>query len=271
MTGKEIRLGRLLGEGKAVIVAADHGSYMGPFAGIENLPQQIFKYDKADAVLLMPGMIKQCKHFFSRKNAPLCIARLNWASHYCKPYSNIYTKGYNEKLNEVEYAVAVGADAIILSLLLGTDEEANTRNLSQFSQLVESADKLGIPVIGEYIPAGGIDRYEGEGEIIALGTRVCAELGADLVKTVFVEDFEKVTSSSTVPVLALGGAKTDKPSDAFRIALKAVQMGAAGVVFGRNVISAEDPEKYLESLISVVKEELSPEEAEEAYLASLNK
>lgn len=269
MTGKEIRLGKLFSNGSPVIIAADHGSYMGPFDGIKNLRKEIMSFKNADAFLVMPGMAKQCRDFFSLKSSPLCIIRLNWASHYCKPHFHIYDRGYNEKICSVEYAVSLGADIVIVSLLLGTDEVANTRNITQFGELVSEADKLGMPVIGEYIPMGGIDRYKGGLENLLLGTRACAELGADLIKTVYVEEFNQVTQSSVVPTLALGGGLTDKPAEAFDIAVEAMKKGAAGVVFGRNVICAKAPESYLSSLIEVVKHGMPSKEAEELYFKAL--
>ena len=269
MTGKQIRMGKLFSNGKAVVVAADHGSYMGPFEAIDDLPEKIKACKGADAFLLMPGMAKRCADFFAQKDSPLLIVRTNWAAHYCKPFFDIYTKGMNEKLCSVEYAVSLGADLIIISLLFGTDEEANLRTITQFGEFVEDADKLGIPVIGEYIPAGGIDRYKGGLENLLLGTRACAEFGADLIKTVFVDEFDQVTKNSPIPALALGGAKTDKPVDAFEIAKAAIEKGAGGVVFGRNVMQADNVEAYLEALKSVVKDGVDPAKAEADYLAKL--
>ena len=278
MVGKDVRLGRLFSNGNAVIVAADHGSYMGPFKGIEDLPNQVMQFKKADALLLTPGMAKRCKDFFSEKDAPLSIIRVNWASHYCEPYmkgfsskerESYYEKGYSAKLCSVKDAVSLGADLVIASLLLGTDEDANVKNITQFSEIVSEADSLGIPVIGEYIPFGSIDRFTGDISDLLLGVRACAEFGADIIKTVFTEQFDQVTASSTIPVLALGGGVFNRPLDAFTLAQKAIEKGAKGVVYGRNVICAEKPASFLDSLISVVKEGKSPEDAEKSYLETL--
>lgn len=278
MSGKEIRLGKLFSNGAPVIIAADHGSYMGPFPGIENMTKDIMSFKKADAFLVMPGMAKQCKDFFSTKDSPLCIIRVNWAAHYCKPHmkefsrtekTSYYEKGYNEKLCDVKYAISLGADIVIASLLLGTDEVANTRNVTQFGEVVAEADAYGIPVIGEFIPFGGIDRYQGDLGDLALGTRACAEFGADLIKTVFVEDFEKITKTAVIPTLALGGGAFDRPSEAFALARKALAKGAKGVVYGRNVICAKNPVTYLDCLLEVVKNGATPEDAEKEYLKTI--
>lgn len=275
MTGKEIRLGRLFSAGAPVIVAADHGSYMGPFPGIEDLPREIEAFRKADAFLVMPGMAKRCRAFFARRDAPLCLVRVNWAAHYCKPHmkdyarvpkERYYDKGYNEKLCDVKYAVSLGADLVIASLLLGTDEEANTRTVTQFGEFAAEADALGVPLVGEFIPFGAIDRYKGDVGDLALGTRACAEFGADLIKTVFVEGFDRIARSSVIPTLALGGGAFERPSQAFAQARAALDAGAAGVVYGRNVICAKNPVAYLDALLDVVKRGASPEEAEKAYL-----
>ena len=278
MSGKEIRLGKLFSNGAPVVIAADHGSYMGPFPGIEDLKNEIMSFRKADAFLVMPGMAKQCQGFFSHKGSPLCIIRLKWAANYCKPHMkefsripkpSYYEKGYNEKLCDVKYAISLGADIVIASLLLGTDEVANTRNITQFGEFVAEADSYGIPLIGEFIPLGGIDRYNGDLGDLSLGTRACAEFGADLIKTVFVEDFEKITRTAVIPVLALGGGTFDRPSQAFAQARKALSKGAAGVVYGRNVICAKNPVTFLDSLLDVVKNGASPEDAEKNYLKTI--
>ncbi len=263
MVGKEIRMGKLLGGGKAVIVAADHGSYMGPFEGIDNLPEQIHAFKKADAFLVMPGMAQQCSGFFSQKDAPLCIIRVNYATHYVKAYE--YKKGYNERLISVKQAVALGADMVMVSLLFSGNDEANTRNITQFGEYVEEANALGIPLVGEYIPLGSIDTFNDEIDRLLLGTRAVAEFGADCIKTVYVDKFDYVVRTAGIPVFGLGGAKTDKPIDSFKLAKNVISKNAAGVVFGRNVICAKDPVKYLDLLIQVVKHGMSPEEAQKSY------
>lgn len=266
MTGKEIRLKKFFSNGKPVVIAADHGSYMGPFDGIKDLKNEIMQFEKADAFLVMPGMAKQCKDFFGKKSSPLCIVRVNWAAHYCKPYAAQYGKGCNVKLADVRYAVSLGADVVIASLLLGTDEETNARNVTEFGQIAEEADSLGIPLIGEYIPYGGIDRYSGDLSGLLLGVRACSEFGADLIKTVYVDNFSEVAKIAVVPTLALGGGQFERPSQAFQVASDAISKGAGGVVFGRNVICAARPAAYLDCLIDVVKHGVTPEDAEKKYL-----
>jgi len=256
MSGKEIRLAKLFSRGKAVVVALDHGGYMGPIKGIENLPEKINLYKKADAVLINPNMAKYCSKFFSSWDSPLMIIRVNWGSHYCEGFK----KGYQRRMATVRKAVNLGADMIMASLLLGGNEEANTENITLLGEIYEETESLGVPLIGEYIPLEGIDRFKGKESEVELGVRMCAEIGSDLIKTVYIPGFSNLVKSVPIPVLALGGARMDTDLEALKFAKESIEEGAAGVVFGRNVFQADNPEKFLEALIKVVKEGCNPEE-----------
>ncbi|MCD6318712.1 hypothetical protein J7M02_06555, partial [Candidatus Aerophobetes bacterium] len=188
MSGKEIRLAKLFSKGKAVVVALDHGGYMGVIKGIEDLPERINLFKKADAVLINPNMAKYCGKFFSSWDSPLMIIRVNWGSHYCEGFK----KGYQRRMATVERAVALGADMVMASLLLGGSEEANTENITLLGEIYEETESLGVPLIGEYIPLEGIDRFKGKGTEVELGVRMCAEIGSDLIKTVYIPGFSNL-------------------------------------------------------------------------------
>jgi len=254
--GKEIRLGRLFSRGKAVVVAVDHGGYMGPIEGIEDLPRQIELFKKADAILVNPNMAKCCGSFFASHDAPLMIVRLNWGSHY----SPNFKEGYARRMATVRQAVALGADMVIASLLLGGKEEANIENVTLLGEIFEETEALGIPLIGEFIPVEGVHGLARDEEVVRLGVRMCAEVGADLLKTVYIPGFSKLVKSVPIPVLALGGAKMDTELEALKFAKNSIEEGAAGVVYGRNVFQARDPEAFLGALIRVIREGENPEE-----------
>ena len=92
--------------------------------------------------------------------------------------------------------------------------------------------------------------------------RIICELGADAIKTFYTgERFAEVIEGAPVPVFALGAEKTPRPIDALELAHKAVKAGARGVVFGRNVIQADDPAAFLRGLKAVVQGNALPAEA----------
>jgi DhnA family fructose-bisphosphate aldolase class Ia len=81
-----------------------------------------------------------------------------------------------------------------------------------------------------------------------------------MVKTFYTgENFADITAGTPIPILALGARKTKFERDALRLAASAVRSGARGVVFGRNVIQAREPERFLDALKEVVKTQADPE------------
>ena len=266
-TGEAIRLGRLFSEGKnAVVVAVDHGLYFGPLAGMIDLPSVIDRVGSADAILMAPGMPAHCQSVFSKRGAPACIIRLNWGSNYAAMWH--YKHSYSVPMISVADAVAQGADLVIGSLSLKNPDEAeDARNVEVFSACVAQKRLLGIPLIGEVYPTGGDDYAPEElQEQIFIGCRIIAELGADLVKTFYTgKGFKDITAATPVPLLALGARKLPRECDALNLAAAAVEAGARGIVFGRNVIQSKEPARLLDALNEVVKEFQAPDRVGEKY------
>ncbi len=263
MSGKEIRLAKLFSRGEnAVIVAADHGEFDGPLPGMINLPEVVKAIPpQVDGVLLSPGMLPHCKHIFSYKGAPLPIVRLNWNSVYCFHWG--YKEAAGAPVLRAADAVAQGAEIVLVSLTLKTKSEAtDARNVEIFCEMASEAHRLGLPVIGELFPVQAEELApEDLHEQIYTGCRIISELGADLIKSFYTHDFTRVTESVPVPILALGTAKLPRESQALQLARRAIDDGARGVVFGRNVLQARDPARFVAALCDVVKHGADPMEA----------
>jgi len=266
-TGESIRLARLFSEGKnAVVVAVDHGLYFGPLAGMIDLPSVINKVAGADAILMAPGMPAHCQSVFSKRGAPACIIRLNWGSNYAAMWH--YKHSYSVPMTSVADAVNQGADLVIGSLTLKNPDEAeDAQNVEIFADCVTQKRALGIPLIGELYPTGGDDHQpEDLQDEIFIGCRIISELGADLVKTFYTgKRFKEITAATPVPILALGAKKLPKERDALKLAAAAIDAGARGIVFGRNVIQSKDPDRLLDALKEVVKDMIAPDTVATKY------
>ncbi len=262
MTGHWLRLNRLFSDGKrAVIVAVDHGEFFGPTPGILDLPKAISAAEDADGILLSPGMMAHCGNVFSKRGAPLAIIRLNWSTVFCEQWE--YDQARTVQVITPQQALALGADICLASLTFTTiDEMQDARNVELFTRLAAQKRECGIPLIGEFYPASvGRLSQEELHERVYVACRVLAEFGADAIKTFYTgPKFSEVTAATPVPVFALGAEKLPNPVDALRLAYDSVQAGARGVVFGRNVIQADDPALFLKALKMVVKEEGTPQE-----------
>jgi class I fructose-bisphosphate aldolase len=263
MSGKELKIEKLFSNGKnAVIIAIDHGMFDGPIPGMTNLIKTAEKINSCvDGVLLSTGMLKHLRFVFNYKGAPIPIVRLNWSSVYCFHWN--YNQAYTVMANSVEDAVNHGAEIVLASLTLQTgSEEIDARNVEIYCKLLNQADKMGIPIIGEYFPTNSatLSKEDLHSQVYR-SCRIISELGCDMIKTFYTMDFKKVTDSSPVPIFGLGAEKTPKQLDALRLASNEIRDGAKGVVFGRNAIQVSDPAGFHGALCDVVKYGMSPEDA----------
>lgn len=130
------------------------------------------------------------------------------------------------------------------------------------------------PVKGPTIFQDWLDRH-GEGihhfkemarnpQFFSLATRVIAELGAQLVKCYYCEDFEKITAGCPVPIVVAGGKKLPIP-EALSMAYHAISEGAHGMDMGRNIFQAEDPKAMAQAVAKIVHEGFTDKEAYEFY------
>lgn len=260
MEGHWIRLNRLFSGGRAVIVAVDHGEFFGPTPGIIDLPEAVSQLQEADGILMSPGMIAHCGHIFSKRNAPQAIVRLNWSTVYCNQWN--YDAARTAKVIAPQEALALGADIGLASLTLsGKDQVMDRDNVAIFAELVSGKRQAGIPLIGEFYPIKP-ERLSPEQlhSLVFTACRILAELGADAIKTFYTgEAFGDVVEACPVPIFCLGAEKMPNELDALKLAYRAVKSGARGVVFGRNVIQASSPARFLRALKKVVQEEADPE------------
>jgi class I fructose-bisphosphate aldolase len=266
MIGEDIRLSRLFGHGNVVVVAVDHGLYNGPLPGLIDLPRVIASITEADAILTSPGMVAHCKTAFMKCGPPALVVRLNWGTQYATQWQ--YGTAQSVRVISAQNALALGADLALVGLSLKTGDEAlDARNIEVLSAYVEEKRQVGIPLIGEFYPAGAEDATpESLHDLVAIGCRIISELGVDAIKTFFTgERFSEIAAAIPIPILTLGARKVPHERDALLLAQMSTQAGSRGVVFGRNVVQARDPQKFLAALKEVVKEGHTADSVARAY------
>ena len=241
MNGKAIRKARLFSKGAPVITAVDHGQTFGPADGLVDFRKTVALLGESDGILMAPYMTQYSGDVFAAPSAPLAVLRLNWTTALCNPWG--YREAHTKLLVEPEEAVAMGADIVLANLTIKSGSQAvDAENVRVFSEAVRKKEKLGIPLIGEVIPVMPPEKSEEFSDCIMKSVRIAAELGADMIKTLYTgETFKDVVSGTPIPVFALGAEKMDTEEEAVLLAGKAVEEGAEGIVFGRNVFQAEDP------------------------------
>ncbi|ABL78238.1 class I fructose-bisphosphate aldolase [Thermofilum pendens] len=251
MTGKAVRIKRLFRDGKALIVALDHGRRHGPIPGLEDLGKTLSTILQArpDAVMVTPAMIER---YYGLLSEVFIVARIDGTG---------AVKSLDETddrlISSVKRAVRAGADAVSVMVYPGSRNEQSL--WEKLARVAEEAEDYGVPVMAEVVPKPPQFQEYGV-DVVAYASRIAVELGADIVKTVYRSGFSKVTQSVPAPVVVLGGQKASL-KETLTMVEKAVSEGAAGAAIGRNIFQHEDPAKATEAFMLVIHSGKSSEEA----------
>jgi len=161
---------------------------------------------------------------------------------------------------DMEDCIRLGVCATAIQVFIGGEFES--RSVVNMTRLVDAGLRYGIPTLA--VTAVGKD-LERNAKYFRLATRICAELGAQYVKTYYVEeDFETVTASCPVPIVIAGGKKRPE-LDALKMAYNAISQGAAGVDMGRNIFQSDSPIGMMKAVKAIVHGNETPEKAYDLY------
>ncbi|MGQ0798205.1 MAG: 2-amino-3,7-dideoxy-D-threo-hept-6-ulosonate synthase [Methanobacteriota archaeon] len=234
--GKGIRLRRVFSGEKALVVAMDHGVSSGPVAGLEDIRKAVANVAKggATAVVLHKGVVRFAKEYFG-DGLGLILHLSASTSLGTRPNRKVL-------VTQVDEAIALGADAISVHVNVGGSDD--DLMLADLGATATSCSRFGMPLLAMMYPRGENVKNPYDVEIVKHVARVGAELGADVVKTVYTgspESFKEVVRGCPVPVLVAGGPKLDTDRAALDMVAGALAGGAAGVSIGRNIFQAKDP------------------------------
>lgn len=243
MIGKKRRLGKILKHGRTLIVPMDHGVSK-PEEGLEDVDRILEEIDGyVDAVVLHKGIVKYSSALENFSGA--LIIHLS-ASTSLSPDPND-----KRIIGSVERALALGADAVSVHINLSSATE--NRQLEEAGKLADECDAYGIPMLAMVYPRGSV---EANVNTVKHAARVAYEIGADLVKVPYVENFREVVRNCKIPVVVAGGSK-DSEEALYAKIQKAMASGAAGAAVGRNVFGNRDPRRVASNLYSIIHGEIA--------------
>ena len=237
--------------GRTVMLAVDHGYFLGPTSGLE-VPARTIEplLPYADSLMLTRGVLRTSVN----ANTPIPIVlRVSGGTSIL---GNLSNEGTTTTIKE---AIRLNVAAVALSIFVGSDHEKET--LLSLADLINEAQEYGIPVLA--VTAVGKEMSR-DSRYLGLCSRIAAELGAHMVKTYYCDGFEKVVEQCLVPVVIAGGKKIPERA-ALNLAFNAVQSGAVGVDMGRNVFQSEHPVAMIRAVRAIVHENMAPEEAYRLY------
>jgi DhnA family fructose-bisphosphate aldolase class Ia len=248
-------------------VALDHGFFNeGSFlAGIENLPRAVAALVAAapDAIQLTVGQAPHLQAIPVR-GKPALVLRTDVANVYGRQLPRtLFSRMIAEPVTQ---AVRLDAACVVVNLFAIPEQpEVGDQCIRNILTLKPECDRLGMPLMIEplvFRPNAAAGGYQVDGDpakIIPL-VRQAVELGADIIKADPTDDvsvYHKVIETAGgIPVLVRGGSKASEHEILARTAALLAQ-GAAGIVYGRNIIQHPHPAKITRALMAVVHENAS--------------
>ena len=227
-------------DNRALMLAVDHGYFLGPTEKLEVPRKAISPLLKhCDSLMLTRGVQRTS---VNPKFPTPIVLRVSGGS------SIIGADLSNEEITvSIKDAIRLNACALAMSIFVGSKYEKQT--IVNLGKLVSEAEEFGIPVLA--VTAVGKEIGQKDARYLSLACRIAAEQGAHIVKTYYCKNFEKVVESCPVPIIIAGGKKIPE-RDALELAYNSIKSGAVGVDMGRNIWQSDNPVPMIRAVRSIV-------------------
>lgn len=254
------RMSKLIkSDGRCYYLPIDHGYFQGPTSCLEK-PGETIKplLPYADALFCSRGVLRHCVD--PATEVPIILRVSGGNSVVGKDLAN------EAVTTSIEEILRLNVSAVGISVYIGSEYEHQT--LLELANLVNKCEDYGIPVMA--VTAVGRELKKRDARYLALCSRICAELGARVVKTYWCEDFDKVTEGCPVPIVIAGGPVCETEMEVMEFVYDGIQKGAIGVNLGRNVWKHQYPVAMMKALGAVIHGNAKPKEALDVFMEAKN-
>lgn len=252
--GMKNRMARVFNpkDGKTIMLAIDHGYFQGPTTGLERVDVNIMPLvPYADTLMCTRGILRSVVPPSMTKAV---MMRASGGPSILKELSD------EQIAMDMEDCLRLNVCGTAIQVFIGGEFES--RSVVNMTKLVDAGLRYGVPTMAVTAVGKELARTP---KYFRLATRMCAELGAQLIKTYYTdEDFETITACCPVPIVIAGGKKRPE-MDAIEMAYRAIDQGAAGVDMGRNIFQSDSPIGMMKAINAVVHGNAKPKEAYEVY------
>src|SRR5438067_6651578 len=251
-----MRLKRVIDQaGVSVICALDHGmtspQFLEPLADIATRTAEAVA-GGANVIMMSKGMVRLAEPSFAPTTSLALLLSASGNPEQGEPEI--------VQIAEVEEAARLGADAVVLFTALGGDSEPGMIRI--LAEVGRESMRLGVPLIAEaefpttYASVEELTQRYGF-EYLRRSVRLCAELGADIVKTNWPGDEDAfgrlVDAVKGIPVVLAGGSRVED-AELLRRMECAMQAGAIGCSVGRNIFMHRSPAAITRALSRVIRD-----------------
>ena len=240
-------------DGKTVMLAVDHGYFMGPTTGLENIKTMVdplLRY--ADTLMLTRGGLR---NYIDPTTSIPIVLRVSGGTSILNT-DNLLHEGIAV---DIEDAIRLNVSGVAFSILVGQPFERDT--ILGMTEYIDECERYGIPVLAVTAVGRGLGK---DAKYLSLASRMAAELGAHIVKTYYCKDFEKVVETCPVPIVIAGGKKQPE-KDALKMAYDAIHAGAIGVDMGRNIFQSSSPVGMIKAVNAIVHKKYTLTEAYDVF------
>lgn len=254
--GMKNRLAQVIpADGKCFFMPIDHGYFQGPTRCLEKPGETIRPLlPYYDALFVSRGVLRSA---IDPSNTKPIILRVSGGTSMAG--KNLANEGLTTSIEEI---IRLNASAVGISVFVGSEYEHQT--LMNLSKLVNECETYGIPVMA--VTAVGKELEKRDARYLGLASRICAELGARIVKTYWCDkDFDKVVEGCPVPVVIAGGPQCETEKEVLEFVYDGMQKGAIGINLGRNVWQSKYPVAMAKALQAMVHKDANVKKALEVF------
>ena len=270
---KSYRLNRLFNaqSNRCFDVAVDHGFFNegGFLKGIEDIGAAVATLVEAnpDAIQLTIGQAPVLQSL-PGKAKPALVLRSDVANVYGTDLpDHLFSRVIEDA---AEQAVRLDAACLVVNLFnIPGEPEVTDDCIQNILDLKPQCDALAMPLMIEPLvfkpnaESGGYQVDGDLGKILPL-VRQAVELGADVIKADPTDDpadyHQVIQIAGRIPVLVRGGGRVSD-EEILRRTHVLLEQGAAGIVYGRNIIQHANPLGMTRALMTLVHEGATPETA----------
>jgi DhnA-type fructose-1,6-bisphosphate aldolase and related enzymes len=244
--------------GNTVMFAFDHGYFMGSVAGLERLDLLVpTLIPHVDVLMCTRGALRTCVPPIGQKAVALRVSS----------GSSMLNDDLSHEVVAVDIqdAIRCNADCMAVQGFIGADGQL--QSIDNLSKVINEGLRYSIPTMGVVAVGKNMERTD---RYFKLATRILAEIGVNIVKTYYCENFAEVAAACPVPIVVAGGKKLPE-DEALTMAYRAISEGAHGLDMGRNIFQSVHPVVMAEAIRKIVHEKATDKEAYEFYQDAIHK
>jgi putative autoinducer-2 (AI-2) aldolase len=254
--GMKSRLSKIFNpkSGHSLMLAFDHGYFLGPTSGLERLDLKIPPLaEYIDCFMGTRGGMTSCIDPSITRDKAVAL-RVSGGS-------SVLNDDLSNEIITVDIAEAIRMNADVMATQVFIGAPYQKESINNLAKVINIGNAYGIPTMG--VVAVGKDMAR-DAQYFRLATRIIAETGAQVVKCYYCEDFDSVAASCPVPIVIAGGKKMPE-QDALDMCYNALSMGAAGIDMGRNIFQSESPLAMVQAVRAIVHDGIDSTEAFDMY------